>query len=216
MNGIIVGAGRIGYNLAQVMSEKHDIIIIDNNRERCKMLRDKLDCYVIEGTGTNTKILEEANISSTDFFVSVTANDEVNLLSTVYARDHGVNTIIARVNNPEHNMIFKKLNIPVINPEISAMQFILRNIIRPSAQNLVTIGEGTAEILELTVRNKELVGKLVNDISPTEDYIIITIYGEEEVIIPNNDTKIRYEDNIAILTKNNCIDKVKELFTKRS
>ena len=58
MIGVIVGAGRIGFNLAKSMAENHDITIIDKDKSTCQKVDGILDCYVIQGTGTNTKILE--------------------------------------------------------------------------------------------------------------------------------------------------------------
>ena len=68
MIGIIVGAGRIGYNLAKSMAEDHDITIIEKDKIACEKASDTLDCYVIQGTGTNTQILNEADIKKADFF----------------------------------------------------------------------------------------------------------------------------------------------------
>lgn len=86
MIGVIVGAGRIGYNLAKRMVDDHDITVIEKDKESWQKIDDELDCYAIKGSGTNTKILEEADVSKSDFFVATTGNDEVNLLSSVYAK----------------------------------------------------------------------------------------------------------------------------------
>ena len=67
MIGLIVGAGRIGFNLAKSMSEDHDITIIEKDKQRCQIVEDLIDCYIIQGSGTNTKILEEAEIKKSDF-----------------------------------------------------------------------------------------------------------------------------------------------------
>lgn len=215
MIGIIVGAGRIGFNLAQRMSEKHDITLIEKDKERCEYVSDMIDCYTIHGTGTNTTLLEEADISKADFFVAATANDEVNLLSSVYAKDHGVEKVVSRLNNLENIDIFKKLHIPFINPENSAKRYITRNIIRPTAQNLVSVGKGNAEILELVVKNKNLLFTPIYQIeNNTNKYKIITIYSGNEEIIPTEETELDYEDSIVVLVKRQYLQEVRELFTK--
>ena len=119
MIGIIVGAGRIGYNLAKSMAENHDITIIEKDKELCEKVNDTLDCYVIQGSGTNTHILKEADVKKSDFFVAVTGNDEVNLLSSVYAKDHGVKKIFSRLNNTQHKDIFDKIHNPTNSTETS-------------------------------------------------------------------------------------------------
>lgn len=215
--GIIVGAGRIGYNLARNMVEKHDITLIDKDKEICEKANDLLDCYVIHGIGTNTKILEEAEISKADFFVAATGNDEVNLLSSVYAKEHGVTTIISRLNNTDHAEIFRKLGIPFINPETSAMRLIARHIVRPTAQSLVSVGQGNAEILELHVKNKNLLFIPVSEIeNNTDKFIIVTIYTDNETIIPTEDTTLGYDDSVAVLVKTEYVQEVRKLFTENT
>ena len=217
MIGVIVGAGRIGFNLAKSMAENHDITIIDKDKSTCQKVDGILDCYVIQGTGTNTKILEEADVSKSDFFVAATGNDEVNLLSSVYAKEHGVKKIVSRLNNTEHEDIFKKLNIRVVNPERSAMRFIARNIVRPTAQSLVSIGEGDAEIIELTVKNKDVFFTPIIEVeNNSPKFKIVTVYSGNEVIIPTDNTEIGYDDSIAVLVKREYIDEIREYFTRNS
>ncbi|MBQ6219031.1 MAG: TrkA family potassium uptake protein [Methanosphaera sp.] len=217
MIGVIVGAGRIGFNLAKSMAENHDITIIDKDKSTCQKVDGILDCYVIQGTGTNTKILEEADVSKSDFFVAATGNDEVNLLSSVYAKEHGVKKIVSRLNNTEHEDIFKKLNIRVVNPERSAMRFIARNIVRPTAQSLVSIGEGDAEIIELTVKNNDVFFTPIIEVeNNSPKFKIVTVYSGNEVIIPTDNTEIGYDDSIAVLVKREYIDEIREYFTRNS
>lgn len=217
MIGVIVGAGRIGFNLAKSMAENHDITIIDKDKSTCQKVDGILDCYVIQGTGTNTKILEEADVSKSDFFVAATGNDEVNLLSSVYAKEHGVKKIVSRLNNTEHEDIFKKLNIRVVNPERSAMRFIARNIVRPTAQSLVSIGEGDAEIIEITVKNNDVFFTPIIEVeNNSPKFKIVTVYSGNEVIIPTDNTEIGYDDSIAVLVKREYIDEIREYFTRDS
>ena len=215
MNGIIVGAGRIGLNLARNMVEKHDITLIEKDRQICENVRELLDCYVIQGTATNIQVLEEADINKADFFVAATPNDEVNLLSSVYAKDNGVKTIVSRLNNIEHLTIFKKLHIQTINPESSAMRYIARNIVRPTAQRLVSLGKGDAEIIELIVKNNNLIFTPIKDIEANSDkFKIITVYSDDEEIIPTPETELGYDDSIVVLVKREYIHEIRQLFTQ--
>ena len=214
MIGVIVGAGRIGYNLAKGMVDDHDITVIEKDKESWQKIDDELDCYAIKGSGTNTKILEEADVSKSDFFVATTGNDEINLLSSVYAKESGVKTIVSRLNNMEHEEIFKKLNIRVVNPENSAMRHIARNIVRPTAQTLVALGKGDAEILEFSVKNSNILFTPISEIeNNTNKFKIVTIYSGDEVILPTEDTEIDETDSIAVLVKREYIEEIREFFT---
>ncbi|RAP48968.1 MAG: hypothetical protein BZ138_08480 [Methanosphaera sp. rholeuAM270] len=216
MIGVIIGAGRIGFNLASSMAEKHDITIIDKDKKACEKVSD-LDCYVINGSGTNIEMLEEADVLKADFFVAVTGNDEVNLLSSVYAKEHGVKIIVSRLNNMQHKDIFRKFNIRVVNPEQSTMRFIARTIVRPTVQKLVNIGKGDAEIIEVAVKNRNLVCKPIHEIENNSSiFKIVTVYSEDDMIIPTEKTEIVYGDSVAVLVKQGHINEIRDFFTKES
>lgn len=213
MIGIIVGAGRIGYNLAKSMAEDHDITIIEKDKTLCDKVNDNLDCYVIQGSGTNTHILKEADVKKSDFFVAATGNDEVNLLSSVYAKDHGVKKIISRLNNTQHKDIFERLNIKTVNPEESATRLMARTIIRPKVQQLAIFDKGDAEIIEILVKNSDLLYIPISEIeNNTPKFKILTIYSKEDIIIPTNDTTIGFEDRVVVLVKSEYVDEIRDYF----
>lgn len=213
MIGIIVGAGRIGYNLAKSLAENHDITIIEKNKEFCEKVSDTLDCYVIQGSGINLNILKEAEVKKADFFVAVTGNDEVNLLSSVYAKDHGVKKIFSRLNNTQHKDIFERLNIKTVNPEESATRLIARSIIRPTVQKLAVFDKGDGEIIEILVKNSDLLYTPISKIEKnTSKFKILTIYSNDDVIIPTNDTEIGTEDRVVILVKSEYVDEIRDYF----
>ena len=215
MNGIIVGAGRIGYNLATKLQTDHDITIIDKDIDAYDRASEQLNCYVVHGNGTNTSILEKEDIDKIDFFVAATGNDEVNLLCSVFAKEHEVTTIVSKLNNPDHASIFKKLGISVINPERSIVRYIARMIVRPTAQSLVTIGKGDGEILEVKVKNRSIAGKTVKQIeNNTDKFIIISKYIGDDIIIPNNGTILNYDDSVAVLIKRGHLLEIRDYFTK--
>ena len=215
MNGIIVGAGRIGYNLATKLQTDRDITIIDKDIDAYDRASEQLNCYVVHGNGTNTSILEKEDIDKIDFFVAATGNDEVNLLCSVFAKEHEVTTIVSKLNNPDHASIFKKLGISVINPERSIVRYIARMIVRPTAQSLVTIGKGDGEILEVKVKNRSIAGKTVKQIeNNTDKFIIISKYIGDDIIIPNNGTILNYDDSVAVLIKRGHLLEIRDYFTE--
>ena len=119
---IIMGGGRVGLTLANLLSEEgNDITLIESDETLCNEVATDLDALVINGNGTNSKLLEEVNIDDADAFVAATGNDEANLLSCILVRKYDVKRIIARVSNPDHEEAFREVGIDeVISPEITA------------------------------------------------------------------------------------------------
>lgn len=213
---VIMGAGRVGLNLASnLVSRGHDVTLIENDDALCGNAAAELDALVICGNGTDTKTLEEANVADADVFVAATGNDEANLLSCILVKQFDIKKIIARLSNPDHEEAFKKVGIDdVISPELTAAGYLEKIITRPKVADLIVIGKGDAEILDITVKNKKVIGKRVGDISPTDDYIIVAVYKNGEITIPREDMVLNEGDKISILVKTKAVKTIVNMCTK--
>ena len=216
MYAIIMGGGRVGLALANLLIDSGaDITLIENDESLCNEIASELDALVIHGNGTNSKMLEEINIEDADYFIATTGNDEANLLSCILVRKYDVQHIIARVSNPDHEEAFKEVGIDkVISPEISAARELAQYVMNPNVSTLTTLGEGDAEIKEMTITNDKVVGKRFKDISPSKDYIIIATYQNGKLIIPQPDNTISRGEKVSILVKRGTLKKVSKKLEK--
>ena len=210
MYAIIMGGGRVGLSLANLLIEEgFDITLIENDETLCAEVASELDALVICGNGTNSKLLEESNIEDADFFIATTGNDEANLLSCILVRKYNVETIIARVSNPDHEEAFKEVGIDrVISPEMSAAKDLAQYVTNPTAAKLTTLGEGDAEIIEMIITNDKVVGKRFKEISPTKEYNIIATYQNGKLVIPQPENTISRGQKVSILVKRGTMKKV--------
>ncbi|MBQ7928493.1 MAG: TrkA family potassium uptake protein [Methanobrevibacter sp.] len=213
---IIMGGGRVGLALANLLiDDGHDITLIENDEALSADVAADLDALVIHGNGTSSKVLEETNIEDADYFIATTGNDEANLLSCILVRKYNVPTIIARVSNPDHEEAFKEVGIDrVISPEITAAEQLQQFVTMPNVAKLTTLGEGDAEILEMTITNDKVVGKRFKDISPTKEYIIIATYQNGKLVIPQPDNTVSRGEKVSILVKRGTFKKVSKKLEK--
>ncbi|MDP3065873.1 MAG: TrkA family potassium uptake protein [Methanobacteriaceae archaeon] len=212
---VILGGGRVGLNLASsLVARGHDITLIENDESLCGNSASELDALVICGNGTDTKTLEEAKVADADVFVAATGNDETNLLSCILVKEYNVPKIIARLSNPDHEDAFKKVGInDVISPELTAAGYLEKLINRPKIADLIVIGKGSGEILDMSLENKKTVGKKVGDVSPTDEYIIVAIHHNGDLTIPTADMVLEKGDKISVLVKTHAVKKVTKMFT---
>lgn len=205
-----MGGGRVGLALAKLLIDNgEDITLIESNEALSGELASELDALVICGNGTNSKLLEESNIEDADYFIATTGNDEANLLSCILVRKYDVPNIIARVSNPDHEEAFKEVGIDhVISPETAAAAQLQKLVTRPNAAELMTLGEGDAEILDMTITNDKIVGKRYKDISPSKEYIIIATYQNGKLIIPQPDNIISRGEKVTALVKRGSFKKL--------
>lgn len=213
---IIMGLGRVGISLANLLiDDGYDLTLIDDNESLCTEAAAELDALVIHGNGTNSKLLEETNIEDADFFIAATGNDEANLLSCILVRKYDVPNIIARVSNPDHEEAFKAVGIDnVISPEITAAEFLEKLVTRPNVADLVSIGEGDAEIYDMTITNDKIIGKRIDQVSPTKDFIIIATYQSGRLVIPQEDSIIARGEKVSVLVKRGSFSKVSKKLEK--
>ena len=213
---VIMGGGRVGLRLAiSLVKVGLDVTLIENDSDLCSNAASELDAMVICGNGTDIKTLLEANIADADVFVAATGNDEANLLSCILVKDYKIPKVIARVSNPDHDEAFRKVGIDiVVSPELTAAGYLEKLITRPKIADLIVIGKGNAELLELSVNNSKIFGKKIGDLSPTDDYIIAAVHKNGEIKIPKDGMMLKKGNRISILVKTPAIKAVTKKFTQ--
>lgn len=211
---MIVGAGRVGLNVGTLlMKHGHEIALIEKDKEKCEEASRKIDALVVNDDGTQPSVLEEVGVKNADVFVAATGKDEVNLFASLVARDMGAKSIIARVSNPEHREIFKKLAIGhVISPELTAATYIEKLVMRPGVADLALLGREDVEILEFQVRDESsLNGKEVGGVK-ADGFLFIAIYKNGDLVIPTGKTIFEDGDRVLVLVKTEMASEVEKLF----
>lgn len=213
---IIVGAGRVGLNLSQsLIREGLSVTIIESDESVSEEVAEESEAMVIHGDATSVRVLEDADISDADVFVAATGDDKVNLLSAVLSQNYdNIKKRIVRVNDLEHESAFKNVGIDVtVSPESAVATYLERIITRPKIADLIILGRGSTELLDLKLENKKLFGKRVLDYSPTENYIVCAVYEDNELIIPQKDTVFLENQKISVITKADYVQEVTKLFS---
>jgi len=212
---VVVGGGRIGFNLAKLLVEAgHEVTVIEKDRERSNFIASEIDALVLNEDGTTIKALEEANIEDAYALVALTKRDEINLMACLLAKDYGVPVVIARTSDPENTDVFRKLGVnAVVSPELTTAIHIEKLIMRPDVIDLTVVAKGQAEILEMIVsENSPIAGKRLKDISP-RDFLVIAVYDREgRLTIPKGDTLISEGNRVLVLAKTKVVPLVKKMF----
>src|SRR6202789_919943 len=179
MYAIIVGAGKVGRNLArELIAKGHEITLLEASRPRYLSIEEEFEHAAQYGDATELWVLERAGIQRADLVIAVTGDDEDNMLVCQVAKEKYLcDRIIARVNNPRNLDHFKLLGI---QPAVSATDLILRLIEhavpRYGLVHLLALEEERLEIIELEVFPKAPAdGKRVADVHLPEGSLIISV-----------------------------------------
>ncbi|EKE02623.1 MAG: hypothetical protein ACD_20C00350G0001 [uncultured bacterium] len=212
----IIGGGNVGYMLATHMEKigiKTKIIEIDP--VRCEYLSENLKkTLVLCGDATNLELLESEDIGDSDVLVSVTNNDEKNLLCSLLAKQLGVKKVITRVSKLPNVNLFEKVGIDVaVSPKEAAMNELRNRLIETDINILAIVERGQGEVLDMPAPSK-FRDIAVKDLAMPAHAIIGAVQRGHKILIPKGNTYIRENDNMLIFTTAEYAQKVKEFFKK--
>ena len=204
---IVVGAGKVGWNLTRELLEKgHEVTLIENDRERYLTVEQELEHNIQYGDASELWVLERAGIQRADMVIAVTGDDEDNMLICQVATEkYLVDRIIARVNNPRNRAHFELLGI---KPLVSATDLILRLIEHEVPEyglvHLLDLPEQRLEIIEMLLpEESRAAGQRVGDLQMPDGTLLISVLRGDEGFVPTADTVLEPGDEIlAVLDPN--------------
>lgn len=210
----IIGGGNVGMMLAQALeSVKIKTKIIEKNYERCECLSQYLkNTLILNGDGTNLSLLDQEEIGSSDVVISVTNNDERNLLCSLLCKQLGVKRVIARVSKVLNIPLFEKVGIDIaISPKNSAINEVKNDLAETNVDILATVEQGQGEVLEIEVV-EDFDNKKVMELNFPASAIIGVIQRKHSIIIPKGTTVLYNGDILIIFTKTEDADSIKSFF----
>jgi trk system potassium uptake protein len=217
---LIVGAGKVGWNLArELLGKGHEVTVIESDQHRYNTVEEELEHSVQYGDGSELWVLERAGIERADLVIAVTGDDEDNILISQVAREkYGIDRIVARCNNPRNLEHFELLGI---KPAVSATDLILRLIEHEVPQyglvHLLDLPTERLEIIELEVADgSEAAGKRVRDLGLPDGSLVISILRDGAGFVPAGDSMVESGDEVLLVLDVNIEATVTERFTSRA
>ncbi|MCD6547920.1 MAG: Trk system potassium transporter TrkA [Thermodesulfobacterium sp.] len=213
---MIVGGGRIGYYIAKELEGKVDVKIIEKNEEKCKFLSKNLSkALILYGDGTDKDLLLEENIKDMDAYITVSGNDEMNIMGALLAKKLGVKKVIALVNKPDYIPLAYELGVQsVLSPRLLTASIILRYLRKGDVLSLTAVAENKVEIMEVLGSYKSsIVNKALKDIKFPKNAVIGAIVRGGEIIIPKGEDIIKEGDKLVIFALKDSIKDVEKLLT---
>lgn len=215
---VIAGGGNIGFFVASTLEargSKAKIKIIESSRDRAVLIADQLKrTVVLNGSALDQEILREADIQETDTLVSLTNDDQVNILACVMAKQLGCRRNMALINNRSYPSFTRSLGIDAtVNPRSVTVSKILQHVRRGRIRGVHTIENGLAEVIEAeALETSPLVGKPLREIELSDGIRIGAIYRDGKVIVPDGDTQISAKDRVIIFAMAERVRQVEQMF----
>jgi trk/ktr system potassium uptake protein len=217
---VVVGAGKVGWNLArELIGKGNELTLIESDRHRFATVEEELEHAVHYGDGSELWVLERAGIERADMVIAVTGDDEDNILICQVAREkYGVERIIARCNNPRNLQHFELLGV---KPAVSATDLILRLIEHEVPKygliHLLDLPQERLEIIELEVApGSPAAGEAVRNLDLPDGALAISILRDGDGFVPSADSVIEAGDEVLLILDIGLESQVTERFAPRA
>ena len=215
MDIIIVGCGKVGSALAEVLSDEHNVTVIDKKEDLINSVTNDFDVMGIAGNCLQTSVLAEANVDKANIFIAVTASDEVNILSCMIAKRMNARHCIARVRSPEFDkqLVFMREELGIsmmVNPDYNAANEIAKVLRYPEAINIESFAKGRVDLAEIRITS----GSILDNVALSHlsrrlrlDVLICAVQRGEELIIPNGNFVLKAGDKIHMTASHSAMVK---------
>lgn len=216
---MIAGGGNIGFGLAKALEPYHDVKLIERDPQRAAVLSEWLDgTTVFHGDASDQELLTEEQIHQTDVFISVTNDDEANIMSALLAKRLGAKKVMVLIQREAYVDLVKDANIDIaISPKQATISSLLTHVRQGDITNVYSLRGGATEAIEAVAHGDEqtskVVGKQIQDIKLPPGTTIGAVVRKDEVLIAHDRTVIETDDHVIMfLVDKKYITEVERLF----
>ncbi|MDP6877449.1 MAG: Trk system potassium transporter TrkA [Candidatus Neomarinimicrobiota bacterium] len=213
---VILGGSKIGRSIAEELENELNVRLIDGRRDKAEWLASNLkQTMVLHGDGTDVELLKAENIKDADSFISVTENEQTNLLSGMLAHHLGVKQTVIHLSTTEYMPIVQEIGLgAVISKNMSTVNSILKFISSSQTEKPVTtFDEIDVDVIEFSPEPDSKVTTLpLKDVKFPEDSIVGVINHHGQLSIARGSSQLTDEDTVLVFAKSNAIEKLRRLF----
>lgn len=220
-NAIIVGGSALAYYLAyRLIQTGIDVKIIEQNAEKCERLCQLLPkATIINGDGTEKRLLMESGLDQAESFIALTNIDEENVLLSLFAKSKSNAKIITKINRIEYDDVVEKLDLgTIIYPKDLTAEYIVKfvraknNSIGSNIETMHLILEGKAEALEFHIAENSPVSNIsLEEIELKDNTLVACINRQGQIIIPRGSDTIHAGDSVIVVTTHKGFTDVRDI-----
>lgn len=225
MKIVIIGAGEVGAHLSEVLSKSgHDVTVIDHDSEKAAKIHEEQNVRVLRGDGSSATVLKRAQAGACKYFLAMTSNDQVNLVSGSIAKKMGAETTIARIHEETYidNKLFNyQLNFGIdvlVNPEALAAVELAKVIRNPGRVAVEHFARGRIEVQQIEVTAKaKAIGRNLKQLRLGEKtgVRIGLIRRGGTSLVPGAETVIEEGDLLTVFGDPQSLSRIKGKFSPK-
>ena len=212
MKVIIMGCGRVGEQLAQLMADEgHAVAVIDQNQAALTRLGDNFRGSKVKGIGFDRDVLVGAGIEQADAFAATSSSDNANIIAARIARNvFHVPRVVARLYDPRRAEVYQRLGLLTISSTIWGARRIHELLTHSELEPVMVFGSG--EVCLLSIETPPLlVGRMVKHLNITGEIQTVAITRQGRAFIPLTGAELQAGDTIHLAVLASSLDRLKEL-----
>jgi trk system potassium uptake protein TrkA len=212
MYTVIVGCGRVGTLLAQLLEQDgHHVALVDKNPLTFRRLPPGFRGRTVVGVGFDRDTLRDAGIERADAFAAVTSGDNSNFIAATVARDtFEVPTVVARIYDPQREQIYRRLGIRTISSTAWGAHKIRRLLLHGDVPESQELGNGEVQVLRIQI-GAGSVGRTIHDLNSNGQVCIFGLVRNGTAIIPSPDTLLEQGDVLHLSVHADAIGHIQNL-----
>lgn len=219
---VIFGGSETAVALVRLLSNpRFKVRVIEQEEEKCRRLAERFpNVTFINGDGTSLRLLEEEQISNTDFFVASTSDDERNVMTSIQASKLGAKHVQTVINKSDYEEILynlkSALNIEtIVSPRLATANEVVRYISKEPFIELFQFANQKARILEIQISDgSSSAGKALKEIHWPNHAVVVALLHKFQVKVPGAEDRILAGDRVVVITREENISDLLKLLHK--
>ena len=215
MRAIFVGASPLTVMAARrLLKGGHDVVIIEEDKERISTLSETLDCGFIHGDGSRPAVLEELSPGESDMLFCLSSEDQDNILASLVAQTMDFRRVITKIEDPDFQVICTKLGLDdVIVPDRDVGERLADLVEGHDVADLSAAVESGIRFFHFVAREQDA-GRIGELDLPDQVRVIVITRGEESIIVGDDDV-LKQDDRVLVVTHRDDLEKLKKRFSQR-
>jgi trk system potassium uptake protein len=217
MHVIIVGCGRVGVGLAELLdNEGHSVCVIDKNPKAKLKLPKGFSGLFVEGIGFDWEVLEAANIKEADAFIAVTSGDNSNIVAARTAREeYRVPKVVARIYDPRRADIYRDLGISTVASVRWAINAIHQRLFHLDLRPEQTFGNGET-VLVRSGLPAYLAGRKVGEFEVEGEIVVVELTRGGRSMIPAHSTPVEADDILTFSVSSTSLTRLSSFLNRKA
>jgi len=212
MRVVFIGAGELTVETASLLiSRGHEVVIIEEDKERIDALSSTLDCSFLHGDGSRPNILQEAGPEHADYLFCLSENDKYNIIAALVGRSLGYGHVVVQIHDVDYLNICRELGLEhTVTPSKTISRYLADTVAGVDILELSSLIKYEARFITVKI-SADNTGK-VSSFDLPDEARIIGIYRDKQFLTPNPETHLQENDEALILTHSKNLPELTERF----